>query len=430
MATNGILKIMLIAGWADWRGNEPFVLLFQGIPGLIYAASTLISGVGFLILTSRKILIDFLNSSIAEGAWLRRIRFFSWGSLFLLFVLFFIAQTKNNHPLIDVQELIFSSSQIRKIILDFPEDRIHYNQAKVKICGKPDSEEVKVMVKRKIGIWGQVEKTVILQNYNFKCEHSGSADLVLGGFISSPDWYFYPFPELEFEIFVPEKQMIEISILEAWSDQKVKLELQSMQGPINAALSHSNVSIKNLNSPEITIKTVKGNVTLEAFSTKHLQVSSKYGFIKASEFSAGTADFSNVDRNIEISRMNAETAAFSNHRNDILIENSTINNIKTINRSGGTKIKSAAVTNATNIKAESETGQIWVYLPSDVSPVLELNSNYGIAENQFDSQFKSSTTPYLQLKTVKGSIRIKKLSQKNLQPLDPSLPAEALPGSQ
>ncbi|GEM_PF-4313843 len=427
LATNGIYKIMLIAGLADWRGKEPFVMMFQGIPGLLYAAATLISGLGFLILTSRKVLIDFLNSSIAEKTWLRRIRLFSWGSLFLLLVLFFISLTRNNNPLTDVQELAFQPSQIRRIILDFPDDRIHYNQAKVKIHGKPDVEEVKVLVKRQIGIWSQVDKASTLQNYNYKCEHTSSSHLVLGGFISNPDWHFFPYPELEFEIIVPEKQMIDLSVLEAWSDQKVKTELQNLQGPIKADLSHAKVSIKNLNSPEIAIKTIKGNVTLESFSTKKLQICSESGLIKASQFSVENADFSSIDGKIEISGMIAESASLSNYRNDILVDKSAINNIKTINRSGGTKIMSIAVTSATNIKAESETGQIWVYLPSDVSPVLELNSNYSITENQFDSQFKLPITPYLQLKSSKGSLRIKKLHKKNQPHLNPSLPAEALP---
>ncbi|MEW6711530.1 MAG: DUF4097 family beta strand repeat-containing protein [Candidatus Riflebacteria bacterium] len=430
LATNGIYKIMLIAGVADWRGNEPFVLMFQGIPGLIYAASTLISGVGFLILTSRKVLIDFLNSSIAEGTWLRRIRLFSWGSLFLLFVLFFISLTKNNNPLTDLQELTFSPSQIRKIVLDFPDDQIHYNQAKIKIHGKPDAEEVKVLVKRQIGIWGQVDKALTLQNYNYKCEHTSSSDLVLGGFISTPDWYFFPYPELEFEIIVPEKQMIDLSVLEVWSDQKVKTELHNLQGPIKAELSYSNVLIKNLNSPEIAIKTIKGNVTLESFSAKSLQITSERGFIKASDFSAVSADFSNIDGTTQVTLMTTETATFSNFRNYIVIENSAINNVKTINRSGETLIECRSVTSATNIKAESETGQILVYLPSDVSPVLEINSNYSITENQFDSQFKSPITPYLQLKTIKGSLRIQKWHKKNQPRLNPSLPAEALPDNQ
>lgn len=426
MATGGLVKFLGMLGLKDWQSNEYFYILFQGLPGLICAITSFFAGAGFFIIISQKILIDYLNFTIVPDRFVDSLKKTAWISFGILLLLWFIGDSQRSEPIIDRQVVSMPASQIRRIVIAFPSDQIAYYQKKIRIYGAPDTTECSVEIVRKIGAWNQNYKEETLKNFLFTCEKNEVGELQLGGHVAVADWSFYPYPELEFVITVPEKQLIDLSTRDSDSGKKTKIELGGLQGPIKIELHQSSLQLSQINSSEIIIKMGSGRCELDKVNAEILKINSDSGQLKVNGLNSQTAELLTLSGSQNIFDLKSENAKITSQSGSIRIDTFSVNSFACESKSGSIRLEPRALPEFSRLDLKSESGSVWVYLPEDSNPKVTMQTNSGIRQNQFEKQTQGSVSPVINAQTISGSIRIKRTSDQNRRVT--FLPAEALPG--
>lgn len=426
MATGGLVKFLGMLGLKDWQSNEYFYVLFQGLPGLIYAIASFFAGAGFVIIISQKFLIDYFNFTIIPDRFVDGLKKTAWISFGVLLLLWFIGDSQRSEPIIDRQIVNLPAAQVRRIIVDFPADRLAYYRKKVRIYGQPDTTECSIEIVRKIGAWNQNYKEEVLKNYLYTCEIKETDDLHIGGQVAVADWSFYPYPEIEFVITVPEKQLINLSTRASDSDKETKIELGGLQGPIKIELHQSSLQLSQINSSEIIIKMDSGRCELDKVTAEILKINSDSGQLKVNGLNSQTAELQTLSGSQNIYDLKGESAKITSQSGSIKIDTFSVNAFDCESKSGGIRLEPRALPDFPRLDIKSESGAVWVYLPEDSNPKVTMQSNTGIRQNQFEKQAQGSVNPVINVQTISGSIRIKRTNDQN-RPAT-LLPAEALPG--
>ncbi len=446
IASGGLLKFLGSLGLKDWQSNDYFYLLFLGIPGFIAGVTSLLAGIGFTIIIGQKIMVEYFNLSIVPARFAQQVKKIAWISMAILLLLWFIGDSQRSDPIVDRQTVSFAASGIRNIIIDFPEDKIAYFRKKIIIKGSPDTSEIAVETTRRIGAWNKHNQEEKLKNYPFTCEMSDNGKLVIGGHVDQADWTFFPYPEIEFNIIAPEKQLIDITCRQSDSDRKNNVEISNLLGPIRLDLGQSRVKIENVNVPELELKIKDGGVRLldvksekldvvvdsasvqiDKLIGKNTSIAIESGSLRINNLVSDNIIVSSKISDLQLKGLRGAKANLSTQRGRILVDDFSINSLKCENKSGRISLEPRAVPDSSQIEAISESGIVWVYLPEDAVPTVKMETNNGIKENQFAGDQKTNTSPVIFVKTVSGSIRIKKQHYLNRAP-NSNLPAEALPG--
>lgn len=446
IASGGLLKFLGSLGLKDWQSNDYFYLLFLGIPGFIAGVSSLFAGIGFTIIIGQKIMVEYFNLTVVPARFAQQVKKVAWISMAILLLLWFIGDSQRSDPIVDRQNKSFAASGIRKVILDFPDDRIAYFRKTVKIVGSPDTSEFSVETTRRIGAWNKHNQEEKLKNYPFTCELTDNGTLLLGGHVDQADWTFFPYPEIEFNISVPEKQLINFSCRQIDTERKTNIEISHLLGPLNLELGQSRVKIENINVPELELK-IKGgrlslfdvkseklNIAVDSASVQidklvgtNTSITVESGPLRVNDLTSENIIISSKTSDLQLKALRGAKASLTTQRGRILVDDFSINSLKCESKSGRISLEPRAMPDSSQIEVTSGSGIVWVYLPEDAVPAVKMETNNGIKENQFDHDQKSQTSPTIFVKTVSGSIRIKKQHYLNRAP-QANLPAEALPG--
>lgn len=409
LAVNGLIKLLGQFGFKDFENMQQFYLLFQGLPGLIYGFTGLIAGLGFLVLLFNRFIRVFFNYTFFGQVTGKIVARSAWGSYIILNLLFFISLSQNASPIIDERTMLLEPMLIRKIVLDFPHNKIAYFAGKLHITGEPGIKQARLTIKRKIGAWSNASREQQIDNMKFVAELDSSSALRLGGHIEMADWLFFPYPEIEFNLVVPDVQMIDLAAANSRSDKEVKILLVRLQGPIKTGTSHADITFENLNCPEIRVVSDAGSVELHSSEIRNVRVESGDSTVKIRQLKSEIAEFTSENGDIHIDKLEASEAKLTNKNGAIKIDDPLIKLLRCENKNGGTFFRAFRVPAHATYSLRSEDGDIKLLLPQDLNPDLHLETrNYYRTFNDFKSEIRSEGAPSLNIYSLFGGIWIEK----------------------
>ena len=424
LALGGVFKILGETGAFGWQTSDLWYYFVTGIPGYISGLSALAAGLGFFALLTQFFSATFFKVSLLNINTRKLTTVLAVAGL-LVFSSFWIASDSLKNTMADDNAVYnFAATAVREIEVSFPGMQTPYSRKAVQIVGDSTAINIKVDVMRKVGGWNESIAVTNLESLKYICELTDDRKLRLAANIGEPAWNFYPYPEITFQVTVPEKQFLKISSKQL-DGLSCDINVAKVSGPVNIDLQSGEIRLTSVSSPEITVKSEVGDIYISEVTADNLKVTSKVGDIQCSLSVASKAQLNTDVGSICIAGFGCDEVKIISKVGSIRLSRFVSRTTYIETQTGSINVKTDLVRPESELTIYSEVGSIQIELPEDCQPSLNIENGVGRIRNDFKGIAVTASSPKIQLKSNVGRISVRKARARGEPKALPALPAEA-----